>query len=101
MLGRRFGWLLALAAIAAIAGAAVSLGATRGGGAGSGARKPARQATVPSVRAVPPTCFMAGQTCSIRPCVEFVARRRQPPLRTPTACDAYPSTKGFAVPIGP
>ena len=102
MLGRRTKLLLALAAIAALGGGTIAAVATAGGATHVHPRSHGR-ATVPTItaRAMPPACFIAGQGCSIHPCVEFVARRLRPLLRARMVCDAYPRTKGLAVPIGP
>jgi hypothetical protein len=61
--------------------------------------------TVPGVQAGASSCYAAGHTCSIHPCVQFVAAKPARPLararltqpRFPI-CDRYPSAIPEAVP---
>src|SRR5579885_2001391 len=102
MVRRRATVLLVLAAVAALVGGAVAGGATRGSGKARGgaamASHPGKRpklSAVPSISVVPSTCFVAGQLCSIHPCVEYVAPRlliAPPPplLRARMRCAMYP-----------
>ena len=77
-----------LAAMGVMAGVAI--------GAAAQASGPARTSRAPSVSVAPSTCFVGRSTCSIHPCVEFVATapipRSRQVLQPRTRCEAYPST---------
>lgn len=62
---------------------------------------------VPTLNVQPQSaaCYVGGQTCSIHPCIEFVAGK--PPRRLPGAriapgrvCVKYPSLTGTTIPVG-
>ncbi len=102
-------WLGFLAAVAAVAAVAANVGSADPSRrtAVPGARTAARtvyQATTRSATALPFSCFVAAGTCSIHPCVEFVARQpptaqMQPLRRARITCDSYASPRGQLVPI--
>jgi hypothetical protein len=92
MVRRRLGLFLVLAAVG------IAIGVTFAPG-GPPRRAAVRHAPSINLIATPGTCFVAGGTCSLHPCVEFVAAASS---RGPSArCTAYPNPRGQMVFVRP